>query len=395
MLVIELPLLLLCAFGFARLARLVRLPPLLGMIAGGLTYGLLPLPVLLPGPELSDVSTWVRLGILDLVLLRAGLGLTLRDLRRGGALGVRLGIVPMAADALALTLGARFLLGLPTGEAAVLGCLCAAISPAIVIPSILDLLGTRTRGESRRVLTALLVGAPIDNIVALLALGIALDVATAAEVSVGTTLLGLPVEILAALAAGAACGWLLAKLFGAATLPSSLRLGLVWAAALGLTAAGRALGLPFVLSVLTLGAVIRAVAPEVAADLAIDGKRAWDWCQYALFGLIGAAVNVGPLAGIGLAAAGVILLGQLGRAGGAAIASAGAGLKPKARLAAVLAYVPKATVQAALAALPLDMGLGSGGTILATAVLAIVLLAPIGTLAIQMGVSRLLPPDGG
>ncbi len=385
MAVLELALLLLAAFALGRVAERVGLPALLGMIAAGVVFRALPLPTVLPGPALLDLSSTVRIGILDLVLLRAGLGLTLGDIRSAGGLGIRLGVFGMLGDAALLTVGAVWLLGLPFDQALVLGFLVAAISPAIVIPSLLELL-ERHKGGSRRALTALLVGAPLDNIVALVAFGIALDLAGSGDTTVGAALLAIPWKIAAAVLAGVVMGSLLALVPRCPTF-------LLWLAAVALTVLGKDFQLPWVLSVIALGATVRARAPQLATAQGDRLKWAWTGAQYVLFGLIGAAVELEPLAGIGVLAAAVILMGQGGRMLGSALATLGSGLSRRARLACALCFVPKATLQAAFAALPMDQGLSAGGAILSTAVLAIVMTAPLGTLAIFRGADPLLLDD--
>ena len=369
------------ALALAALARRVGLPPLLGMIAGGVAVR-----ALLPGapgaPDLDAVAPPIRLAILAVVLLRAGLGLSRDDLRAAGALAIRLGLLPLAGDALLVAIAGAWLLGLPAAPAAVLGCTVAAISPAIVIPGMIDLLRDRV-GSSRRVPTALLAAAPIDNLVAVVGLGVAIDLATAGEVHGTRALASVPLSI----AGGALAGGLAGLALGRATRrwPTGIGLrgaALAWALAVGLVVTGEQLGISFVVAILALGFATRVVDPHAAEALSGTLRRVWEVVQVGLFGLIGWAVDLGPLAAAGLALAAVVVAGQLGRAAGSWVATAGSGLGPRARVACILGFVPKATIQAAFAALPLDRGLADGETILAAGALAIVLTAPIGVVLV-------------
>jgi Kef-type K+ transport system membrane component KefB len=159
----------------------------------------------------------------------------------------------------------------------------------------------------------------------------------------------------------------------------------------------------FILAHVAMGVSFRHVAPQLRDALDAGLRRAWDMAQYALFGLIGAALDVEAVMAAGLAVGAVVLLGQLGRFAGSYVATMNAGLRPAERMACALAYVPKATIQAAFAALPLDRVLAASGPtslsqgdaelILCAGVLAVVITAPIGALTLNRGVDRLLPAE--
>jgi Kef-type K+ transport system membrane component KefB len=374
----------------ARVARLLRLPPLLGMLAAGVLVGALDIASGLSGPRLEAYSSPIRTGVLALVLLRAGLGIPQAELRRTGTLGVRLAVLPLLGDAALVTAGAMLLLSLPLGSALVLGLLVAAISPAIVIPGLLDLLGKRDL-ENRRVVSALLVGAPLDNILALVLMGVALDAALSgtglSADFVGVLLWKVGAGLAAGVAAGASLGVALRKAGGDG---SSMGVVAAVAACAGvLVVAGEALAFSFVLALIALGVTVARTAPAVTEGISGRLKQIWSVAQYALFGLIGAAVDLGPVASAGVAVIIVVLMGQVGRAAGSLLATTGARLTPRERLGCILAYVPKATIQAAFAALPLDRGLASGDVILTAGVLAVVVTAPLGVVSLNRGAAKL------
>jgi solute carrier family 9B (sodium/hydrogen exchanger), member 1/2 len=395
-LVLSLAAILAASWLLARLLRPTGVPPLLGMIVAGVVVANLLPPDLLssewPGGtlRLGDVSAVIRQAVLAVVLLRVGLGLSRADLRAAGTLALRLAFLPMLFDAGLVALGGWWLLDLRPAVAAVLGFTVAAISPAIVIPGMIDLLGKR-EGAQRRVPTALLVGAPLDNVAALVALGVALDLALGdAAQSWGALAATVPIQV----GGGILSGWLLGEVLGrllggiASWVRGAL---LLWVAAGLLIAAGQALGISFVLATITLGAVVRIRQPSRCRELSLVLGRVWGVIQYALFGLIGAALDLDPLVGVGLVTAAVIVMGQAGRATGVFVATVGARLSLRERSACVLSYVPKATIQAAVGGLALDRGLPEGDLILNAAVLAIVICAPIGVVALGRGADALLP----
>ncbi len=393
MILLELALLLAVAWPLSRLVERLRLPGVLGALAAGVLAGqfLLPmLPQVLAGPNLAAASPHMRMAVLAVVLLRVGFSLSPRDLKNTGGLALGLGLTPMLGDALAAALAAVLLLGFPLTTALALGFLVAAISPAIVIPGLMDLLEQRT-GAARRLPTALLVGAPLDNIAAVLALGVALDLALAGSGAWSNALIKLPLQIFGGVAAGAAGAWIFVNVRPRPLMGGRVGAAWLWAVAVGLILFCQGLGLSAVLSVLALGFTIQVIAPSQVGGLSLGLAGIWRWAQLLLFGLIGVAVNLVPLRRAGLQYALIILAGQAGRAAATGLATAGSGLTHRERLACVLAYLPKATIQAAFAAVPLSRGLPQGEVVLTVAVLAIVITAPLGTIALHKGAGALLP----
>jgi len=386
------------AWAVGLLARKVGVPPVLGMIVGGALAAQGLGMIALPEPQalrLTDVAPRIREAALAVVLLRAGLSLSRGQLAAAGTLAVRLGSLPLIGDAALVALGGAWLLGLSWPAAIVLGLTVAAISPAIVIPGVLAMLGKR-RGADRRVPTALLAGAPLDNILCIAGLGVALDLARGVADDAATLAWRLPLGLLAAVVGGMVAGWLVALLLSRLG-RTWVQVGLLWAVAGGLIALGQLLGLPYVLSVIALGATVRARAAALGTDIAPLEQglaQLWDVVQHALFGLIGAAIDLQALAEAGVALGGVIVMGQVGRAAMSWLATAGAGMPPRERAAAILAYVPKATIQAAFGSAALDQGMAEGPLILAGAVLAVVCCAPVGSLTLHRWADRLLPGAG-
>lgn len=374
----------------ARAATAVKLPAIVGMIVAGVIVRASAVGAELDGPALADVSGEVRLAVLAVVLLRAGLGIGLEDVRRAGGLAVRLGVLPMLADAIVVAAAAVVLLDVRPLVACVLGLVVAPISPAITIPGLLVLRGRHGEAGPRRVLTALLVGAPLDNIVALVLLGLALDAALVGDVAVGPALAGAGISVVGGVVLGAAVGVLFASVLRRIGPRGPAGALLTWAVAGALIVVGSHLGTSFVLAIVALGIAMRRITPEIADDHAAGLAAVWRVAQYALFGLIGYAVDLAPLADVGVLLVAAVVLGQLGRAAGSLLASARSGIPWPHRWSAVAAYVPKATIQAAFAGLALDRGLEGGELILTAGVLAIVITAPLGAITLHRGADRLL-----
>jgi len=394
------------AWLLARAVGMVGLPPLLGMIFAGTLVAGLDLGSQFAGPRLEDYSSPIRVAIPTVLLLRAGLGLSLAELRGLGTLGMRLGLIPLLADAAVLWAASIWILGLQPMVAAVLAFLVAALSPAIVLPGLLALIADRAPGErSARVLNALLVGAPLDNVLALVLMGVALDAAMAGSSDFAGLLPVLLWKVGVGLAVGVAAGTLLARVVRGRSqrLSPAALLSLLLFAAGAVLWAGLVWRFSFILAHVAMGLSFRHVAPQLRDSLDAGLAGAWDIGQYALFGLIGAALDLNAVAAAGLAVTAVVLLGQLGRFVGSYVATMNADLRPSERLACALAYVPKATIQAAFAALPLDRVLAASGStslsqgdaelILCAGVLAVVITAPIGALTLNRGVDRLLPAE--
>lgn len=388
---LEATLLLLGAFALAKIAAALRLPPLLGMLGAGVLLRALNLGLPPATVTLTTVSTEVRLGILALVLLRAGLGLELTNVRKTGGLALRLGSLPLLGDILFVAAGAHLLLGFSLPAALVMGTLLGAISPAIVIPALLSLLQTR-RGKARELLEALLLGATLDNTFAVVLLGLAVDMAVSAQLPLGAHLLLLPLKIGGGALAGLLLGGVILGLHKLGLLRAPWRgTLLLGVGAGGMIVLGHVLPISFVIGIIVGGSVIRTRSPELAHRLSPQLQTLWGVAQYGLFGLIGYAVDLGPLSSVGWSVVAIVLAGQGGRALFTSVATLGEKLSPKERMACALSYIPKATIQAAFAAFPLDRGMEEGPLLMGAAIVAILLTAPPGVLAIAKGVDRLLP----
>ena len=366
----------------AKVCPHLRVPPLLGMIAVGILWRTTLGSGETPPPALLDIATPLRLAVLTLVLLRAGLGISMVDLRQAGPLAIGLGIVPNLCEASAVAVLSVLLLDLNIITAAMLGCLVAAISPAIVIPNILQILQYKHPDRTQPHLYGLLVGAPLDNIFSLLCLSVLLELAGSSDAGMAGAIAQLPIAWLAGAAVGIAGAWGIGFVLKRAGSQSAQTEAMITAGvALGVVALCELSGMSMVIATLSLGMTLNHRAPLLAKNLSVTFASWWPAASIVLFALIGAAVDVGPIAHAGFWLVTIVVLGQLGRAAGVALATANTELNRTDKLVCAVAYIPKATIQAAFAGLPLDRGLAGGELIVTTCVIAIVLTVPIGVLA--------------
>jgi solute carrier family 9B (sodium/hydrogen exchanger), member 1/2 len=372
-----------------RLFRVLGLPGLLGMILVGVAVG--PYGAGLLDPLLLAASADVRMLALVVILLRAGLGLEKDVLQKVGPQAIKMSAIPCLLEGFAAMLAAHTLLGLPLIEAGMLGFILAAVSPAVVVPAMLSL-KERGLGMDKGVPVIVLAGASVDDVFAITLFTAFVGLSSEAGESLLLQIARIPVQIAGGVLLGIAGGWLLYRLFRqkSVRLRGMERLALLVAAALAILVIGQRLELAGLLGVMTLGFVLLERANGIAADLQRALDRIWFVAQILLFVLIGAEVNMSVALQAGLVGLGVVLIGLVGRATGVLIALHGSKLNAKERAFCALAYLPKATVQAAIGGIPLAMGLASGEMILAIAVLAVVLTASLGAVGIHALAPRLL-----
>ncbi len=377
-------------------ARKLHLPALVGMLLAGILLG--PFGADLLSPALLSVSADLRRLALILILLRAGLSLDLGSLRRSGRSAVLLCFLPAACEVLGMVLLAPRLLGVSVLDAAILGAVVGAVSPAVIVPRMLDLMEAGY-GTEQGIPQMVLAGASVDDVFVVVLFSSFTGMASGGRFS-PAALAGVPVSILlgAALGLGLGLGGLLARFFARFPLRDSAKAILLLALSILLTALEDRLGsrVPFsgLLAVLGTGLGLYRRQPAAAQRLAAKFGRLWVAAEILLFALVGAQLNLEYAAASGRTAVLLVLGALCFRALGVLLCMAGSPLNPKERLFAVLAYLPKATVQAAIGGVPLAMGLSCGQVVLTVAVIAILLTAPLGAFAIDVSYRRLLRRAG-
>ena len=391
-------LVMLLGLALGALARRVKLPPLVGMLAAGILLG--PHGFNLLSTPLLDISADLRQLALVIILTRAGLSLELGDLKRAGRSAVLMCFLPAACEVAGITLLAPMLLGLAPVEAAILGAVLGAVSPAVIVPRMLRLM-EEGWGTDKGIPQTVLAGASVDDVFVIVLFTAFTGMAQGEGFSAGA-LAGVPVSVALGAAAGLALGLLLSRFFARFHMRDSVKVVLLLALAFLLMALEDLLEgtIPFagLLAVMGIGIGLRRWRPPVAARLTAKFGKLWVAAEVALFVLVGAEVDLRYAAAAGLAAVLTVLGGLCFRSVGVCLCLLGSRLNGRERLFTVLSYLPKATVQAAIGGVPLAMGLACGQVVLTGAVIAILITAPLGALAIDLTYRWLLrraPPAGG
>jgi NhaP-type Na+/H+ or K+/H+ antiporter len=389
---------------FEWVANKLKAPGLLGLLLLGLVAG--PFALNLIDPGLYAVGADLRIVALVVILFRAGFEMNRQQLAAVGVRAVLMSFVPCLCETAAVAFFAPLVLPLTFHEAALLGAVLAAVSPAVIVPYMIQF-NREGRGTDKGIPTLILAGASCDDAVAIVLCTsfTAAYVGHASEIT--AQLATIPVSVLTGIGFGLAAGYGLHLLFKHANPRATKRLLVLLAVAIVLTQAQPWVEgyVPYsaLMSIMAIGVMIYELEVRAAQEMSEKLGKLWIFAQLLLFVLVGAQVNVGLAWSVGLAGAGVILVGLVGRSLGVCLCLLSSNLTAKERLFVVFAYFPKATVQAAIGASPLvamtaaGMSTAPGEVILAVAVLSILLTAPLGAALISFTGKRLLrvvPPAG-
>lgn len=371
-----------------RLFGRLKLPPLLGMLLVGIMMS--PSVLNLLDPMMLDISGILRQIALIIILTRAGLSLSLRDLKKVGRPAIFMSFVPAIFEIVGIGLLAPLLLGVSPLEALLMGSVLAAVSPAVIVPQMLKV-QEKGYGVQKGIPQLILAGASIDDVFVIVIFSALLGIMQGASIS-WVTFGWIPVRILLGIAIGLFVGNLLAKLFERVRLNADERTLTLIAVSFILVTIENETSLPFsgLLAVMFAGIMIQRKNVDIATQLTRHYNHLWSAASIALFVLVGASVNVNFLFQAGVTALAVIFGGLAFRIVGVFVSLLGTNLNWKERLFCMIAYSPKATVQASIGGLPLAAGLASGNIILVVAVLAIMTTAPLGAFLIDHTYHRLL-----
>lgn len=368
-----------------------RLPGLLGMLLLGIIIG--PYGIDLLQRDMLNVSADLRKIALIIILLRAGLGINKKDLKRIGNTALKMSCIPGLIEGFFIAFASVKLLNFSFVQGGILGFIIAAVSPAVVVPSMLKLIENNL-GLNKSIPTLILAGASIDDVFAITIFSSFLGLYSGSKISIGRYLLNIPISILLGIAFGLIAGLILVKIFEKCHLQDAEKILLVLGASILLTELEGIFKIKIeiasLLGVMTIGFILIEKIPSVGKKLASKLSEVWIFAEMLLFVLVGAEVNIDVAVNAGRVGIIVILIGLLGRSIGVLISLIGTDLNLKERLFCIIAYVPKATVQAAIGAVPLSLGVESGDTILAIAVLSILITAPLGAIGISLSAKRLL-----
>jgi NhaP-type Na+/H+ or K+/H+ antiporter len=376
---------------FNRLFESLKLPGLLGMLILGVILGPYGLDWLfkdfLMTEDVIRLSSDFRKIALIVILLRAGFGIKKETLEKVGIPALKLSCIPGVMEGFTVLGLGMYFLNLSFIEAGMLGFIIAAVSPAVVVPSMLNLV-EKGKGAAKGIPTMILAGASIDDVIAITVFSSFLGMYGGGKVNLGRQLLNIPVSIILGGLIGAGIGFILVWFFKKYHLRDTKKVLMILSIAILFTALEDILAtyvpLASLLGVMTIGFIILEYYPKLAGRLSVKFNKIWVFAEILLFVLVGAQVNVTVAFETGLIGIVIIAGGLLARSLGVFLSLIGTNLTSKERWFCVIAYTPKATVQAAIGAVPLAAGVLSGDIILAMAVLAIMVTAPLGAIGIRI-----------
>ena len=367
-----------------------KLPSLLGMLATGVILG--PYVLNLLDSSILGISSELRKIALIIILTRAGLGLDLSGLKKIGRPAVLMCFVPATFELLGMILIAPKLMGLSLLEAAIMGAVLAAVSPAVVVPRMVKLMD-EGYGVKEGIPQLILAGASVDDVYVIVLFSTFVGMMQGEGASV-LSFVNIPVSILLGIAIGLLIGFILAYFFKKVHIRDTSKVLIILSISFLLVvledALTTAITFSALIAIMFIGIGLQRNREVVAKRLSVKYGKLWVAAEVFLFVLVGATVNIGYLGKVGVQAL-IVIIGALAfRMLGVFVCLLGTCLKRKERLFVMMAYTPKATVQAAIGGIPLALGFACGDTVLTVAVLAIVLTAPLGAFAIDFSYKKLL-----
>ena len=372
------------------ICQTMKLPALLGMLLTGIILG--PYGFNLLDGSILGISAELRKIALIIILTRAGLGLDLSGLKKIGRPAVLMCFVPASFELLGMILLAPKLMGLSVLEAAVMGAVLAAVSPAVVVPRMVKLMD-EGYGVKEGIPQLILAGASVDDVYVIVLFSTFVGMMQGEGASI-LKFVNIPVSIFLGIAIGLLLGVLLAYFFKKVHIRDTSKVLIILSISFLLVVIEdkltTAITFSSLIAVMFIGIGLQKKREAVAKRLSVKYGKLWVAAEVFLFVLVGATVNIEYLGKVGAKAFVVIIGALIFRMFGVFVCLLGTSLKRKERLFAMMAYTPKATVQAAIGGIPLALGFACGDTVLTVAVLAIVFTAPLGAFAIDLSYKKLL-----
>ena len=368
----------------------IKLPSLLGMIVLGIILG--PHALDLIDESILMISGELRQIALVIILTRAGLSLDLSDLKKVGRPAVLMCFIPACAEILGTVLLAPVLLKVSFLEAGIIGSVIAAVSPAVIVPRMIRMID-EGYGTNKSIPQLILAGASVDDVFVIVIFTALTTLASTGTISAGS-FTQIPISIALGILLGFAVGAVLVLFFQRYHMRDSVKIMIILSISfLLLEVQNRLEGtIPVsgLLAIMSMGIIIKQKYDVLASRLSIKYNKLWLGAEIFLFVLVGAVVDMKYVVSAGVASILLIVGALLFRMLGVAFSLIRTDLLKKERLFCMLAYTPKATVQAAIGAIPLSMGLDCGNTVLTVAVLAILITAPFGAVCVDNLYKRLL-----
>lgn len=387
---LSISLILIVGMSMGWLCQKMKLPSLLGMLVTGIILG--PYVLDLLDESILGISSELRKIALIIILTRAGLGLDVSGLKKIGRPAILMCFVPASFELLGMILLAPKLMGLSVLEAAIMGAVLAAVSPAVVVPRMVKLM-EEGYGVKEGIPQLILAGASVDDVYVIVLFSTFVGMMQGQGASV-VNFINIPVSIVLGIVIGLLFGVLLAYYFKNVHIRDTSKVLIILSISFLLVVMEdrltTAITFSALIAIMFLGIGLQYKREAVAKRLSVKYAKLWVAAEVFLFVLVGATVNIGYLGKVGAKALIVIIGAVMFRMLGVFVCLLGTSLKRKERLFAMMAYTPKATVQAAIGGIPLSLGFTCGDTVLTVAVLAIVMTAPLGAFAIDLSYQRLL-----
>ena len=371
----------------------LKLPQLIGMLLTGIILG--PYLLNLLNPKILSISADLRQIALIIILTRAGLNLDINDLKKVGRPAVLMCFVPATFEILGMIIFAPKFLGLGLLDSAILGTVIAAVSPAVIVPKMLKLM-EEGYGADRSIPQMIMAGASVDDVFVIVLFTSFIGLASNGTFSM-LNLIKIPTSILFGISIGFLCAILLIYLFKKIHMRDSLKVIIILNISFLLVTFEHSLtgiiGFSGLLAIMSIGTGIQAKNTMLSKRMSIKYSKLWIAAEVMLFVLVGATVNIKYALRASIPAILLIITVLIFRMIGVFLCLIGTSLSYRERLFCMIAYCPKATVQAAIGSIPLSMGLPSGNIILTVAVLSILITAPLGAFAIDISYKKLLKKE--
>lgn len=375
---------------FGWLCKKIHFPSLFGMIIGGIIIG--PYALNLIDGSVLNISSDIRRAALIIILLRAGLKLNLSDLKKVGRPAVLMCFVPACFEVVGMLVFAPTLLGISMLDAAIMGAVVGAVSPAVIVPRMIRLID-EGYGTDKGIPQMILAGASVDDVFVIVLFTTFTGLAQGGSVSV-MSFINIPISIALGAAAGIITGIILALILNKIKVEQIVQVIVILAVSFALNAFEDSFSgvIPFaaLIAVMCVGIGIKRKADKTAAKLSEKFNMLWNVAEIFLFVLVGASVAIDGALDAGITSVILLFAVLVFRMAGVFICLLFTKLNIRERLFCMIAYTPKATVQAAIGGLPLAMGLACGEIVLTVSVISILITAPLGAFGIDLMYKRLL-----
>lgn len=369
----------------------IKLPGLLGMLLMGMAIGPYGLDIL--NSEILNISMDLRIIALIVILLRAGLGIEKDTLKIIGKPALRLSFIPGLFEGITIAILSMLLLDFNFIQGGMLGFILAAVSPAVVVPSMLEL-SKRGLGKEKGIPTMILSGASIDDVFAITIFTMFLGMYKNNGKNIFMELLNIPISIVLGVVIGIFIAYFIIFIFKMIPFSKNQKILIVLSISILFNYLEKALegriSIASLLGIMAMGFIITNRDRKLGEELSRGFDKIWSFAQLLLFVLIGGAVNISAALGGFKYGIIIVVIGLIARSLGVYISLLGTDLNNKEKLFSIISYIPKATVQAAISGIPLSQGVEGGELILAIGVISILITAPVGAIGIKVSGDKLL-----